>query len=90
MQSFLSQSSKTKEPANKQAGVPSRRHGRAAQTYVQEVAFILLDLFPDVLVEEQLAQDEGAHGLHVQTLRLGQDLLHSTVDGRVLLPLLRR
>lgn len=62
---------------------------RAAQTYVQEVAFILLDLFPDVLVEEQLAQDEGAHGLHVQTLRLGQDLLHSTIDGRVLLPLLR-
>lgn len=58
------------------------------QTYAQEVAFILLDLVSDVLVEEQLTQDEGAHGLNVQALRLCQDLLVGTVDGFVLLPLL--
>lgn len=59
------------------------------QTYTQKVAFILLDLFPDALVEEQLTQDEGAHGLDVQALRLSQDLLVGTVDGSVLLPLLQ-
>lgn len=58
------------------------------QTYAQKVAFILLDLVSDVLVKEQLTQDEGAHGLNVQTLCLCQDLLVSTVDGFVLLPLL--
>lgn len=58
------------------------------QTYAQKVAFILLDLVSDVLVEEQLTQDEGTHGLDVQTLRLCQDLLVGAVDGFVLLPLL--
>lgn len=53
------------------------------------MAFILLDLFSDILVKEQLTQDEGAHGLNVQTLRLGQDLLVGPVDGSVLLPLLQ-
>lgn len=53
------------------------------------MAFILLDLFSDVLVKEQLTQDKGAHGLNIQTLRLSQDLLVSTVDGSVLLPLLQ-
>lgn len=53
------------------------------------MAFILLDLLSDVLVKEQLAQDEGAHGLNIQTLRLRQDLLVGTVDGSVLLPLLQ-
>lgn len=57
-------------------------------TYSQEVAFVLLDLVADVLVEEQLAEDEGAHGLHIQTLRLRQDLLISCVDGSTLLLLL--
>lgn len=54
------------------------------------MAFVLLDLVADVLVEEQLAEDERAHGLHVQTLGLGQDLLLSAVDGAALLLLLRR
>lgn len=58
------------------------------QTYTQEVAFVLLDLFTDVFIEEQLAENEGAHGLHVQTLRLCQDFLISTVDGSALLSLL--
>lgn len=58
-------------------------------THPQEVAFVLLDLVTDVLVEEQLAEDEGAHGLHIQTLRLRQDLLLSSVDGAALLLLLR-
>lgn len=53
------------------------------------MAFILPDLVSDALVKEQLTQDEGAHGLDVQTLRLCQDLLVGTVDGFVLLPLLR-
>lgn len=53
-------------------------------THPQEVAFVLLDLVADVLVEEQLAEDEGAHGLHIQTLRLRQDLLISSVDGSTL------
>lgn len=57
--------------------------------YPQEVAFVLLDLVADVLVEEQLAEDEGPHGLHVQTLRLRQDLLISCVDGSSLLLLLQ-
>lgn len=52
------------------------------------MAFVLFDLVADVLVEEQLAQDEGAHGLHIQTLRLRQDLLISCVDGSTLLLLL--
>lgn len=56
--------------------------------YSQEVAFVLLDLVADVLVEEQLAEDEGAHGLHIQTLRLRQDLLIGSVDGSTLLLLL--
>lgn len=58
------------------------------QTYSQEVAFVLLDLLTDVLIEEQLAENEGAHGLHVQTLRLCQDFLISAVDGSALLSLL--
>lgn len=62
--------------------------GAHHQTYSQEVAFVLLDLIPDVLIEEQLAENEGAHGLHVQTLRLCQDFLISAVDGPALLPLL--
>lgn len=53
-------------------------------THPQEVAFVLLDLVADVLIEEQLAEDEGAHGLHIQTLRLRQDLLISSVDGSTL------
>lgn len=52
------------------------------------MALVLLNLLADVLVEEQLAEDEGAHGLHVQALRLRQDLLIGSVDGSVLLPLL--
>lgn len=52
------------------------------------MAFVLLDLVADILVEEQLAEDEGAHGLHIQTLCLRQDLLISCVDGSTLLLLL--
>lgn len=59
-------------------------------TYSQEVAFVLLDLITNVLVEEQLAQDEGAHGLHIQTLCLRQDLLISPVDGPTLLLMLEK
>lgn len=55
-----------------------------ASTYTEEVALVLLDLLADVLVEEQLAEDEGAHGLHIQPLRLSQDLF----VGRVYLSLL--
>lgn len=57
-------------------------------TYPQEVAFVLLDLVADVLVEEQLAEDEGAHGLHIQTLRLHQDILIGRIDGSRLLLML--
>lgn len=58
-------------------------------THSQEVAFVLLDLVADVLVEEQLAEDEGAHGLHIQTLCLRQDLFISCVDGSILLLVLQ-
>lgn len=58
-------------------------------TYTQEVAFVLLDLITDVHVKEQLAEDEGAHGLHIQTLCLCQDLLVSSADGSALLLLLQ-
>lgn len=58
------------------------------ETYSQEVAFVLLDLVPDVLVEEELAEDERTHGLHVQTLCLCQDLLICPIDGSALLLLL--
>ena len=57
-------------------------------TYSQEMAFVLLDLVANILIEEQLAEDEGAHGLHIQTLRLRQDLLIGPVDGSALLLLL--
>ncbi|TNN66980.1 hypothetical protein EYF80_022753 [Liparis tanakae] len=56
----------------------------------EEVALVLLDLVPDVLVEEQLAEDQRAHGRHIQTLRLRQDFLVGAVDGPVLLLVLRR
>lgn len=58
-------------------------------TYPQEVAFVLLDLVTDVLVEEQLTEDEGAHGLHIQTLCLRQDILLSAVDGSTFFLLLQ-
>lgn len=57
-------------------------------THAEEVALVLLDLVADVLVEEQLAQDQGAHGLHVQPLSLGQDLLIGGVDRPLLFLLL--
>lgn len=60
-----------------------------ASFYPEEVALVLLDLIADVLVEEQLAEDEGAHGLHVQTLCLRQDVLVCPVDGPALLLLLQ-
>lgn len=66
------------------------RSGAFVATYSQEVAFVLLDLITDVLVEEQLAQDEGAHGLHIQTLCLRQDLLISPVDGSALFLMLEK
>lgn len=53
------------------------------------MAFVLLDLVADVLIEEQLAEDERAHSLHIQTLCLRQDLLISPVDGSALLLLLQ-
>lgn len=53
------------------------------------MALVLLDLVADVLVEEQLAEDEGTHGLHIQTLCLCQDLLISRVDGSTFLLLLQ-
>lgn len=57
--------------------------------YPEEVALVLLDLIADVLVEEQLAEDEGAHGLHIQTLCLRQDVLVCGIDGSALLLLLQ-
>lgn len=57
--------------------------------YPEEVALVLLDLIADVLVEEQLAEDEGAHGLHVQALGLRQDVFVCGVDGSALLLLLQ-
>lgn len=57
--------------------------------YPEEVALVLLDLIADVLVEEQLAEDEGAHGLHIQTLGLRQDVFVRPVDGSALLLLLQ-
>lgn len=57
--------------------------------YPEEVAFVLLDLIADVLVEEQLAEDEGAHGLHVQTLGLRQDVFVCAIDGPAILLLLQ-
>lgn len=54
------------------------------------MAFVLLDLVANALAEEQLAEDEGAHGLHIQTLRLRQDLLISPVDGSTLLLMLEK
>lgn len=59
-------------------------------TYSQEVPLVLLDVVADVFVKEQLAEDQGAHGLHIQTLRLRQDLLISRVDGSTLLLVLQR
>lgn len=53
--------------------------------YPEEVALVLLDLIAHVLVEEQLAEDEGAHGLHVQTLCLRQDVFVCPVDCPALL-----
>lgn len=53
------------------------------------MAFVLLDLVADVFVKQQLAEDEGAHGLHIQTLRFSQDLLVGSVDGSTLLLLLK-
>lgn len=53
-------------------------------TYAEEVALVLLDLLADVLIEEQLSEDEGAHGLDVQSLCLSQNLF----VGRVYLSLL--
>lgn len=58
-------------------------------TYTQEVPFVLLDLVTDVLVEQQLTEDERAHGLHIQTLSLCQDLFISPIDGSTLLFLLQ-
>lgn len=60
-----------------------------ASFYPEEVALVLLDLIADVLVEEQLAEDEGAHGLHIQTLGLRQDVFVCPVDGSALFLLLQ-
>lgn len=49
-------------------------------TYTQEVTFVLLDLVTDVFIEQQFAQDERAHGLHIQALCLRQDLFISCVN----------
>lgn len=56
--------------------------------YPEEVALVLLDLIADVLVEEQLAEDEWAHGLHIQTFGLRQDVFVCPIDGSALLLLL--
>lgn len=58
-------------------------------TYPEKVPLVLLDLIADVLVKEQLAEDEWAHGLHIQTLGLRQDVFICTVDGSALLLLLQ-
>lgn len=57
-------------------------------THSKEVALVLLNLLADVLVEEQLTQDQRAHGSHLKPLRFSQDFLISRVDHSLLFLLL--
>lgn len=61
----------------------------AARTYPEEVTLVLLDLFTDILIKEQLAQDQRTHGLHIKPFSLSQDLFICSVNRATVLLFLK-